>query len=180
MGVAAVRGIGRIAEVTAQLKWPNDVLAAAEPGAVAGRKLAGILSEAVGEPEGGAIVIGMGLNVSQRRAELPVDSGTSLALEGAAHPDRDLLLRAVLRAFATSYQAWVDHGGDAEASGLAREYREQCGTIGRTVRVHLPGGRVLEGRTTGVDADGRLTVRDTEGAVQALSAGDVVHVRPPE
>ncbi|GAA3760503.1 BirA family biotin operon repressor/biotin-[acetyl-CoA-carboxylase] ligase [Spinactinospora alkalitolerans] len=175
MGVAAVRGIGRVAEAAAGLKWPNDVVSTA---ADAERKLAGILSEAASSPDGTAIVIGMGLNVSQSRAELPVDTATSLLLEGAPCTDRDPLLRAVLRGFADRYRAWLEHGGDAEACGLAAEYREHCTTIGREVRVRLPGERLLEGEAVGVDADGRLTVRTAGGGRTSLSAGDVVHVRP--
>src|SRR5690606_31622392 len=101
MGVAAVHGVRRIAAVRAELKWPNDVL-------VGGRKLAGILSEAAFGPAGPAVVIGIGLNVSQSREELPVDTATSLALSGAACTDRDPLLRAVLRAFAEHYTRWVE------------------------------------------------------------------------
>lgn len=171
MGVAAVRGLGWVAGVEAALKWPNDVL-------LDGRKLAGILAEAAATPQGTAIVVGMGVNVAQRADELPVPTAVSLALAEAPCTDRDPLLRAVLRGFAERYTAWERHGGDAEASGLAEEYRSCCATVGQRVRVHLPGGRLLEGTATGVDADGCLTVRDGDGAVTPLSAGDVVHVRP--
>ncbi|UOE18270.1 biotin--[acetyl-CoA-carboxylase] ligase [Thermobifida halotolerans] len=171
MGVAAVRAVRRIAAVEAVLKWPNDVL-------VDGRKLAGILSEAVFDPEGAAVVLGMGLNVSQSEEELPVDTATSLVLSGAVCADRDPLLRAVLRAFAERYTVWADHGGDAEAGGLAEEYRSCCATLGRRVRVHLPEDRLLEGTAAGVDEEGHLLVRTDGGRTTALSAGDVVHVRP--
>ncbi|GLU49583.1 biotin--[acetyl-CoA-carboxylase] ligase [Nocardiopsis ansamitocini] len=170
MGVAAVGALRRIAEVDAVLKWPNDVL-------LGDRKLAGILAEAVFAPQGNAIVVGMGLNVSQRAEELPVDTAVSLALAQAPCTDRDPLLRAVLRGFADRYTAWVGHGGDAEVSGLAAEYRACCDTVGRQVRVHLPGDVLLHGTATGIDAEGRLTVRADDGVETALSAGDVVHVR---
>ncbi|MBB6170049.1 BirA family biotin operon repressor/biotin-[acetyl-CoA-carboxylase] ligase [Nocardiopsis mwathae] len=184
MGVAAVHAVRRVGELPASLKWPNDVLSGGVDAEGTQRKLAGILSEAAFPAEGAAargrsaVVIGMGLNVLQRRDELPVDTATSLAAEGAPVTDRDPLLRAVLRGFAELYTAWVRHGGDAEASGLAEEYRKRCGTVGRLVRVHLPGGRAAEGRATGVDAEGRLLVRTGAGGEEALSAGDVVHVRP--
>lgn len=171
MGVAAVRGLHRIAEVAAALKWPNDVL-------LGERKLAGILAEAVTTAHGTAVVIGMGLNVAQTRSELPVDTATSLTLGRAACVDRDPLLRAVLRAFADRYGTWTAWDGDAEASGLAEEYRTHCTTLGQRVRVHLPGQRRMEGTAVGVDADGCLTVRAADGQPTALSAGDVVHVRP--
>ncbi|MFC4560624.1 biotin--[acetyl-CoA-carboxylase] ligase [Nocardiopsis mangrovi] len=175
MGVAAVSAVERIAEVPAGLKWPNDVLTRTGDGRP-DRKLAGILSEAAFTGERPGVVVGMGLNVAQTRAELPVETATSLAVEEAACTDRDPLLRAVLRGLAERFDAWQRNGGDAEASGLAGEYRGRCATIGRRVRAHLPGGRVLEGEATGVDSGGRLTVRGAEGE-EPLSAGDVVHLR---
>src|SRR5690606_30174977 len=172
MGAAAVRAASFVAQVAPVLKWPNDVLAPEEDRDAPPRKLAGILSEAAFSEAGPAVVVGMGLNVSQRREELPVDSATSLVLEGDPHGDRDPLLRAVLRAFADIYRGWEEAGGDAEASGLAEEYRKSCDTIGRRVRVSLPGDRVLEGEAVGVDADGRLQVAGPRGT-EPLSAGDV-------
>ncbi|GAB3208902.1 biotin--[acetyl-CoA-carboxylase] ligase [Marinactinospora thermotolerans] len=174
MGVAAAGAVARVAEVDVGLKWPNDLLATGGEE----RKLAGILAEVAPSTTDSAVVIGMGLNVAQSRAELPVPTATSLAVEEAACVDRDPLLRAVLRGFADRYRAWLERDGDAEASGLAAEYRARCVTIGRQVRVHLPGERILEGTATGIDADGRLTVAAGDGTVTSLSAGDVVHVRP--
>ena len=66
--------------------------------------------------------------------------------------------------------------GDAAASGLRAEYVRACSTIGRTVRVELPGGASLSGRAADVDSLGRLLVDGPDG-VQPVSAGDVVHVR---
>jgi BirA family biotin operon repressor/biotin-[acetyl-CoA-carboxylase] ligase len=174
MGAAAVAGVAAASGVRARLKWPNDVLAGGDGGAE--RKLAGILAEAAFSAEGPGVVIGMGLNVDQDRAELPVPTATSLALEGGGR-DRAALLRAVLDAFADRYTAWHGAGGDADACGLAAEYRERCATIGLGVRVHLPGGRLLEGTAADVDAQGRLVVRGPGGTGEAVSAGDVVHVR---
>ena len=49
-------------------------------------------------------------------------------------------------------------GGDAGRAGLSDAYRERCSTVGRQVRVLLPGGDVAAGTATGVDATGRLEV----------------------
>jgi len=56
-------------------------------------------------------------------------------------------------------------------------YRAACSTLGRQVRVDLPGGAPLLGRAVDVDDDGRLLVDDGR-TVRPLGAGDVVHVRP--
>lgn len=179
MGVATVHAVEGVAGLPAArragLKWPNDVLVR---GGGQERKLAGILSEAATDPDTGtAIVIGTGLNVRQQDAGLPTDTATSLLAEGAANADRDAVLRAILRGFADRYQTWQAHGGDAEVCGLAKEYRASCATLGRQVRVMLPGGQRVEGTASDVDDSGRLLVRTGDGAEQAFSAGDVVHVR---
>jgi BirA family transcriptional regulator, biotin operon repressor / biotin---[acetyl-CoA-carboxylase] ligase len=157
---AEVEGVSRGRMREATLKWPNDVL-------IGERKLAGILAQRV---ETG-VVVGVGLNVSLRTAELPVPTATSLAIEGAP-ADRDPLLRAILRALADRY---AEFGGEG-AAALRTAYRTLCGTIGRQVRVELPDGSVLTGEARDVDETGRLVV-NTPNKEHLLSAGDVVHVR---
>jgi len=181
-GVSVVRALTRVAGLPAVLKWPNDVLVPDCGVAAAGpedlRKVCGILAETVPAPAGPAAVVGIGINVSQDVAELPVPTATSLHLAGAATTDRDTLLRAVLRQLAADLRTWEEAGGAPRASGIGAAYREACSTIGRRVEVHLPGRAPLTGAAEGVDDEGRLLVRDDAGRDHALAAGDVVHVRP--
>ena len=150
------------------VKWPNDVVLDDAAGL---RKLAGLLAESTGE---GAVVVGVGLNVSTRRDELPRADATSLALEGGEPVDRATLLLAVLRELERRYLAWTAAGGAGEA--VLPEYRRACRTVGARVRVELPGDAVLTGTATGVDGAGRLLVQTADGT-HAVGAGDVVHVR---
>jgi BirA family biotin operon repressor/biotin-[acetyl-CoA-carboxylase] ligase len=168
-GVALAGAVSRVADVEAALKWPNDLL-------IEDRKCAGILAEMAGD----AIVVGIGLNVSTRAEELPETTGvpaTSLRVAGAGSLDRDPLLRALLRGLERWYGGWREAGGDAEMCGLLGEYRRLCSTIGRQVRVLLPGGGELTGEAATVDRDGQLVIRTVEGAEHRVSAGDVLHVR---
>jgi BirA family transcriptional regulator, biotin operon repressor / biotin---[acetyl-CoA-carboxylase] ligase len=161
-GVAVARAL-RSQAVDAWLKWPNDVQ-------VNGAKLAGILAEQAGD----AIVVGTGINASAGRDELPAGA-TSLALEGA-RTDRDRLLAGVLAEMEYWYLAWAGQRGDADGCGLRQEYQRLCGTLGRPVRVSLPGGTTVTGVACDVDRAGRLVIRSASGLVP-VSAGDVVHVR---
>jgi BirA family biotin operon repressor/biotin-[acetyl-CoA-carboxylase] ligase len=168
-GVALRDAVQRIAEVDAALKWPNDLL-------VGDGKAAGILAEVTGD----AVVLGIGLNVTTRADELPPTTGlpaTSLLLAGARSTDRDQLLRALLRGLAQWYAGWREAGGDAEMCGLLGAYRRGCATLGRQVRVQLPGGEELAGEATTVDPDGQMVIRTADGTAHRVSAGDVVHVR---
>ena len=164
-GVALAEAVGEVPGVRASLKWPNDLLAAD------GAKLAGILAE-VGS---GAVVVGVGLNVSTRADELP-GTGTSLAL-AVGHPvDRAAVLLRFLRGLERRYLAWTQTLGDPVASGLARDYLAWCSTVGAEVVITLPDGSSLEGVAESVDWDGRLVVRTAQGTVE-LASGDVRHLR---
>ncbi|MEU3495223.1 biotin--[acetyl-CoA-carboxylase] ligase [Kitasatospora cineracea] len=173
IGTAVSAALDRIAEVRTGLKWPNDLQAVVDGQE---RKLGGILTEL----SGGAVVAGLGLNVSLRADELPVPTATSLALAGAGTTDRSTLLRAVLREFAELYGEWTAAAGDPHASGLLPAYTARCTTLNRPVRVQLPGERELLGEAVAVDGDGRLVVRTPDGARHPVAAGDVVHVRPQD
>ncbi|QIX25919.1 biotin--[acetyl-CoA-carboxylase] ligase [Nocardioides sp. JQ2195] len=153
--VGSVPGIG--------LKWPNDVL-------VEGRKLAGILVERNETPQGPAAVIGIGLNVSLGRDELPVATATSLALETGEVPDRTALLNTLLASLERT-MAGLDDLGTVRTA-----YAAACVTLGREVRVELPSAEPLEGRASRLDAGGQLVVESTSGPV-TVGAGDVIHVR---
>jgi BirA family biotin operon repressor/biotin-[acetyl-CoA-carboxylase] ligase len=170
-GVAVAEAVTKATGVETGLKWPNDLLAA-------DAKLAGILAEAAGD----AVVVGIGLNVSTEPAEFPSPRpgalpATSLRAAGAAAPDREDILLAILEGFERWYRAWQQAGGDPDRSGLRPEYTRLCATIGRAVRAELPGGQALSGSAVGVDSDGRLLVLLSSGSEVAVAAGDVVHLR---
>lgn len=180
MGAAAVGAVRRTTGVRAALKWPNDLIVPAglrAESAETDGKLAGILADTDLVAEAPAVVIGMGLNVSQSRGELPVPTAVSLRSEGATDLDRSSLLGSFLGEFEELYTVWTAAGGDAEASGLAPLYRDLCSTVGRRITVHLPGGELLDADATGIDEQARLVVTTAAGE-KALSVGDVVHVRP--
>ncbi|MGP2440479.1 biotin--[acetyl-CoA-carboxylase] ligase [Streptomyces sp. JW3] len=171
-GVAVATGLSRAAGVDTALKWPNDLLVTVGG---AERKAGGILAERAG-PHG--VVIGVGINVTLRAAELPVPGAGSLLLADAISTDRDTLLRAVLRSLEEWYGRWRAAGGDPGPSRLQEAYAAGCATLGRTVRAQLPGDRALTGEAVAVDGDGRLVLATEDGVREPVGAGDIVHLRP--
>ena len=165
VGVAAVEALRAVSDLDATLKWPNDLMHA-------DRKLGGILVEVVD----GAAVVGIGVNVSMRADELPVETATSVAVAGGT-TDREVLTKELLRALRRRYESWND--ADGAAGAILPAYREVCGTIGRDVRVDLPTGAAFAGRAEHIDDSGRLIVTGG-GERREFSAGDVVHVRPKD
>jgi BirA family transcriptional regulator, biotin operon repressor / biotin---[acetyl-CoA-carboxylase] ligase len=187
-GVAVAQSVRAVSDLPATLKWPNDVL-------IRDGKLAGILAEQAAD---GAVVIGMGINVATTADALPVGPGglrgTSIAIERdqeVGRGDREVgrgrlagetvsrqrLLAEILRQLERHYVAFRDNP-DPEATGLLGEYRTLCVTLGQQVRAELPGGRVVTGEATSVDAIGRLLITPPGAAAPVpVSAGDVVHLR---
>lgn len=165
-GVALHEAVRDETGVEAALKWPNDLLHAPT-----GRKLAGILAQTAAD----AVVIGIGLNVTNTFDELP-DTATSLTLCAARSSDRTALLTAILIRLDARLSAWTATGGDAQASGLAEAYRGACSTLGRDVAVTTTDGSRLVGHALAIGADGRLQLA-VQGGMQAIGAGDVEHLR---
>ena len=157
-GLAVADGLRDATGLDARVKWPNDVL-------VGERKISGILVERTAD----AAVVGMGVNTSMTRDQLPVPQATSLAVEGALAATEDVVA-AILRTLETWYVRW-ETGED-----LADAYAARSATIGRDVRVAVSPDETVDGRAVGVDATGALLV-ETGGAIRSFAAGDVWHVR---
>jgi len=148
------------------LKWPNDVQ-------VDGLKVCGILGQVV---PGRGLIMGAGLNLTMTAEQLPVPTATSLTLEGADPDDLvDRALAAYLGRLRDAVAAFAASGYDPEA-GLRADVSAVCGTLGRPVRVQLPGGDDVHGEAESIDREGRLVVR-TGDHVLEVAAGDVTHLR---
>lgn len=153
------------------LKWPNDVL-------VGTRKVSGILTEMLSDSSG--VVVGAGLNLTIAEAQLPTPTATALALEGCTLRGDELVDTAAstyLRNLRSLVDAFLASDGDVESTALWSATTRACTTIGRSVRVELPSRPDLLGTATGLDGEGRLIVRSTDGAEHRVAAGDVTHLR---
>ena len=156
-GLSLVRAITTIdTAMNVSLKWPNDLI-------INEKKCAGIIAQTTNE----GIVIGIGLNVSMTPNELPVSTATSLAIEGSTITDRNLLLSHLLNTFAELFEAWE------EGFELLDEYASASSTIGKKVRIELPGGENLEATVARISHTGELVLDDG----RYVSAGDVIHLR---
>ncbi|WP_066041679.1 biotin--[acetyl-CoA-carboxylase] ligase [Herbiconiux solani] len=166
-GGAAASGAAGAGAVA--LKWPNDVL-------VGGLKVSGILGELL--PDAAGIVIGAGVNLSLTSDELPTPAATSLVLAGAdpAAVTVDAVLAAYLHELTQLIHDWAAHRGDPEASGLLAALIRESATLGRAVRVELPGPSFRTGTARTIDPGGRLVVDTDEGEL-VVAAGDVTHLR---
>jgi len=191
--VAVARAIREQTGLSAEIKWPNDIL-------VAGRKCAGILAEMQAELDAlKFVVLGIGLDVNCDAADFPPDvrkTATSLRMEiernapsvaavydrrgyGAAEdgghrpPLQDAINRSDL---AIALLRELDRAcglacGDFET--LRQEWGRLCSTLGKRITLQV-GPRRLEGVAQALDEDGALLVRCDDGRIEHVISGDVV------
>jgi len=164
-GVACVDAIRGATGLEVKLKWPNDIVWGK-------KKLGGILSESgfLGE-EVTYVVLGLGLNVSQRRNDFPEElrrSATSLRLALRAETDRAELERILWSAL----DRWYALFRQGKTEKIIKAYEAYfIIPIGNIVIVEKEGG-ALSGAFLGVDPRGRLRL-EKNGQEMSLSPAEI-------
>ena len=171
VGLAAALGIESVVRgLRIELKWPNDLL-------VSGRKLGGILCERAG----GAVLVGIGINVNQPMRDLPLGlmpAPTSILAESGRTLSRGRVLEAVMESLE---RVWARPGRLIPPAELAAlQARSALGGRRLSVdgAVHHSSGRPrtvhgLVATSTGLHPDGSLGLMDRDGRRLSLIAGSV-------
>lgn len=145
------------------IKWPNDIVSM-----VTGKKICGILSEAVFEDNNLAFaVVGCGINIMQMTfPESISERATSLMLEGVERPSVALTMVEILKIASNVYPEFIRN-----PSGFLEEYRKHCVTLGREIRSE--GEVEIIGTATNITDRGELEVTCGNGQKTILAAGEV-------
>ena len=157
--VATAVAVERATGLAAQIKWPNDVM-------LDRRKVSG----GIAELKDGAVVLGIGLNVTQSPDELPTETkapaGSLRSVTGRVL-ERAPILADLLHDLEQRYDAWRDGGLDAIYNDLgARDFL-------RGRRVSVDG---VAGVAQMILRDGRLEVSTDSGPV-VVESGEVLFER---
>lgn len=159
------------------VKWPNDLL-------IDIKKIGGILCEQTTRPDKTiAIVIGIGLNINAPLDGFPEElkaGATTLAAEGGAPVDRVALLAELF----LRLEQRLDRLPTDGPTGMISEFTQRCSTLGKTVRVNLEQGRIVEGVAESIGPDGCLRLRVISDSAQPptslpleVRSAEVVHLR---
>ena len=144
-----------------QLKWPNDLL-------FNGKKLAGLLCERIDKVD----LIGLGLNINCRRADIPralQERVTSLNMILGKELDQTEVLVAV----AGQLHRMLANRDDQSFRAVIREYDQHHALLGRRVSVLGAAGEpAITGKCEGLDETGRLLLRDRK-TLHRVIAGHV-------
>ncbi len=155
------------------LDWPNDVVHA--PSGARPRKTAGVLMEAGRDPHGSPYaVLGIGINVNHTPSQLPPTPEsrvppTSLRLAAGGRISRRRLAVSLCRRLSF-------HLHRERAAGVrSRIWEGRLRTLGHRINAKEPGtpNQPLVGVAERTDRDGSLLVRDADGHLHRLLAGEV-------
>ncbi len=150
-----------VADLSAQIKWPNDVM-------LNRRKVAGILAELKGD----AVVLGIGVNVNQTREQLPPETETKVApgslrtIDGRVR-DREEVLETLLGRLDRAYREWRTDG----LEGLYDDIGSRDFLRGR--RVTVDGA---QGTADRIERDGGLAVATASGRL-LVTSGEILFER---
>lgn len=164
---AVCRAIERVCGLEPQIKWVNDIY-------LGGKKVCGILSEAVCGKESGAIdsiVIGLGINFKSG-GELPDELrdivGTLFGDERLTVSRNKLAAQVINELFSIL--------PDISSRKFLEYYRSRSMLLGQEV-VFSRGDKKYTAMAENIDDDGALVVRFADGKREALNSGEV-SVRP--
>jgi len=164
---ALLLSLAEVGQISADLKWPNDVLLGNQNSG--GKKFCGILTEMNAEATRVRhLVVGIGINVNQ--AKFPADLrdvATSLRLETGTEWSRVELCAALLKSLDREYRALLD-GNAAGRAAILKRFEENSSSV-RGQKVRVDENSAVEGTTEGLDARGFLQVRTAEGLRTVLS-----------
>ena len=163
--VAIATAINELTNLSARIKWPNDVL-------IQGRKVSGVLTELeYDQHRQPFFVMGFGVNVNTTRLDLPEElraSATSLQIESGREISRVVLLQTILHRLEENYLR-LKHD-DTEIIATANRLLYFSGDW---IRIQMADG-VFCGRAEVIDQDGGLLLRDMNGKQRKFLVGEIL------
>lgn len=157
-------------QLETDIKWPNDIVAAE-------KKLCGILAETVDTAGGGAVVMGIGINLTEHSFP-PELHGVATSIQGISGGavDYELVLQTLVKNLSMQYGKFqTNPAGDLAEEWCARS--SYC--RGKKIKV-TNGTETFEGITKGLESDGGLIVELDNGEQQVIRAADISSVRSAE
>lgn len=160
---AVYRAVRRVCGISLDIKWVNDLF-------YRGRKVCGILTEAVTDFESGEIelaVVGIGLNLYKKEEGFPeeleeIAGALFRSKEQAEVVDRNKLIAAVVNELLS----------ESANLKLSREYVDNNMIPGHPIQI-TDGARTRKAFALSICQDGRLLVKETNGKESILSFGEV-------
>ena len=143
------------------IKWPNDIVSED------GKKLCGILTKAkFCDGKTPFINVGIGINANNSVASSALPYASSLKECVKDEIDENALLCDVLLEIEKCTE--ID-----DIKKITDEFSKNCITLGRMVKILLPGGESIKGKCISVDPDGSALIEKDDKSLMKVNSGEV-------
>ncbi len=174
--VAAAETIKEFTNKAPNVKWPNDIL-------IEGRKTAGILTEMKTDTDSvDFIVIGIGINVNLTQSDMAdmSDEVKQVATSILNHSHNlqkgiEVPLSEVATTLYSNMEKWYKVFLDRGITPILKEWETYFDSVGKVVNV--TSANSFSGICMGIDSRGALLVREKDGNIKTVVAGDVEHAK---
>ena len=165
-GVAVAELLSPYCPGDVAIKWPNDIL-------IKGKKICGILTEMKTTSAAAVdfVILGIGINVNMIREDfdLPLrDTATSLRIETGSVVDRLDIAGKLFALLEKWYSVLLRDG----FKGMREDFLIYSDMVGKRIQVAFRQDTET-GVAAGIDEDGTILMKDGDGAIHRVSAGDV-------
>ena len=143
MGLSVAQAVKEL-DVEVSIKWPNDV----------------VVSRIIG--------IGINVNLEEIQDDLK-DKATSLYLETGKKYDRNRVIGLIMEKFEKNYEKFVK---TCDLSLMLDDYNAMLANRSQPVRI-LDKLNPYEGIAIGIDREGELLVKVSDGAIRKVCSGEV-------
>ena len=140
---------------TINLKWPNDVL-------INSSKISGILLETEGSADW--IVVGIGLNV-----KVAPENSISLSRMAIKNIDAEKMRDLIYAELESLVTKWETDGFEF----VRKEWLKHAYKLGKEVKARINNNKVIIGVFKGVDENGSLELKISDGSIKKINSGEV-------
>ena len=151
---AAVAAKKALEPVDCGIKWPNDLV-------LSGKKLCGILAEAVTKGNEIFCIVGIGINVKTAEFGEELINPAIALCEVEEKPDADKICAEILKSFDELIK---------DTEKMLSLYRKSCVNIGKTVRII--GDEEYTAEAVGINEKGNLIIKK-DGELKTVNSGEV-------
>ncbi len=156
-GTAVCEALISLTNLPLKIKWPNDII-------IDGKKLCGVLVEAVTDHNGITLMCGAGINLyNESFADPLADKAISLRLCGIDNIDIEKLISEILLRF----NNYIKSG-----YLVPKSFSDLCLTLGKEITV-IKGNDSFYGEAVGIATDGSLIVKKPDNTTINVNSGEV-------
>lgn len=159
-GLSVCKVLIELYGVDFKIKWPNDIVAY-------GKKICGILTEGVISNNRSKAVVGIGINVNNKKFDDELShKATSLYMLTGKPSRREIIINKIAETFEKNYNDFLN------GKSFIKEYENLCVNINHTISAIVE-SNAITGVAVGITDKGELMVKKEDGTTLNINSGEV-------